>query len=472
MLVGDEDRVEVAHPEEVAREGSRIDEDPLVGDLDEDAGMTKMSDPHTSTVSLYGDDVDQLARRLGLTDAVLIGLGSMLGAGVFVAYAPAAAAAGSWLLVALALAGVVAYANAIASARLAAIYPQSGGTYVYGRERLGPFWGYLAGWAFVAGKLSSCAAMAWAIGVYVWPDQARWIAVASVVLVAAISYRGITKSAVVTRVIVAVVITVLVLASALLLGMTEAAAPPLGEAIEVGPAGVLTAAGFLFFAFAGYARIATLGEEVVEPERTIPRAIPIALGITMVLYALVAVALLRSRGAEVIATDQAPLASAVAATGLAWAEPVVRVTATLAAFGSLLGMLLGVSRTGLAMARDRNLPPGLAAVHPRHRVPHRAELAAAAVVIVLLLIGELATAISFSSICVLTYYAIANASARTLPAGTVVHRVLPVVGFAGCVVIAVFQPLTTLLTATAVLVIGAVIYALRHPHGPVEVGGR
>ena len=413
--------------------------------------------------------MDRLARRLGLRDAVVVGLGSMLGAGVFVAYAPAAAAAGSWLLVALAVAGVVAYANAIASARLAALYPQSGGTYVYGRERLGPFWGYLAGWAFVAGKLSSCAAMAWAIGVYVWPEQARWVAVLSVVVVAAVTYRGITKSAAVTRLIVIVVVGVLVLSAVLLLATTPAAAPPLGAAIEVGPAGVLTGAGFLFFAFAGYARIATLGEEVVEPERTIPRAIPIALGVAMALYALVAIALLRSRGAEVIATDPAPLASAVAATGLQWTEPVLRVTATLAAFGSLLGMLLGVSRTGLAMARDRHLPPPLAAVHPRHRVPHRAELAAAGVVVVLLLIGELTTAISFSSICVLTYYAIANASAWTLASGTALHRALPLVGLLGCLLIALFQPLTTVLTAAAVLVFGAVVYALRHPHGPVEV---
>lgn len=417
-------------------------------------------------------DVDELARRLGLRDAVVIGLGSMLGAGVFVAYAPAAAAAGSWLLLALALAALVAYANAIASARLAALYPQSGGTYVYGRERLGPFWGYLAGWAFVAGKLSSCAAMAWAIGVYVWPGQARWVAVGAVLLVATITYRGITKSALVTRVIVAIVVTVLVVVSALLLGSAPTTSAPLGGTIDVGPAGVLTAAGFLFFAFAGYARIATLGEEVLEPQRTIPRAIPIALGITMVLYAAVAVALLRSRGAEVVATDQAPLAAAVAATGWGWAEPVVRATATLAAFGSLLGMLLGVSRTGLAMARDRHLPPALAAVHLQYRVPHRAELTAAGVVVALVLIGELVTAISFSSVCVLTYYAIANASAWTLPARAAAHRVLPVLGLVGCLVLAVFQPVTTLLTAAAVLAIGAVLYALRHPHGAVDTGGR
>lgn len=409
--------------------------------------------------------VDQLARRLGLSDAVVIGLGSMIGAGVFVAYAPAANSAGAWLLLALGIAAVIAYANAIASARLAALYPQSGGTYVYGRERLGPFWGYLAGWAFVAGKLSSCAAMAWAIGVYAWPGQARWVAIAAVALVAAISYRGVTKSAAVTRVIVVVVITALVLAAVLLFVAEPAVPSGQAETVAVGPGGVLAGAGFFFFAFAGYARIATLGEEVVEPDRTIPRAIPIALGITVLLYALIALALLHSRSPAAIAADPAPLAGAVTATGLVWAEPVVRVVAILAAFGSLLGVLLGVSRTGLAMARDRHLPPALAAVHSRYHVPHRAEVAAAAVVILLLLLGELVTAISFSSICVLTYYAIANASAWTLPATTLLHRVLPVVGLAGCLLLAVFQPLGTVLTAAGVLLFGALVYALRHPHG-------
>ena len=111
----------------------------------------------------------RLARRLDLSDAVVIGLGSMIGAGVFAALGPAAGAAGSGLLIGLALAVAVAYCNATSSARLAAVYPQSGGTYVYGRERLGDFWGYLAGWGFVVGKTASCAAMALTFGAYLAP---------------------------------------------------------------------------------------------------------------------------------------------------------------------------------------------------------------------------------------------------------------------------------------------------------------
>lgn len=117
----------------------------------------------------------ELRRTLGVFDAVVIGLGSMVGAGVFAALAPAADAAGTGLLAALALAAAVAYCNAMASARLAARYPASGGTYVYGRERLGPFWGYLAGWGFVVGKTSSCAAMALTVGAYVWPGRLTWL---------------------------------------------------------------------------------------------------------------------------------------------------------------------------------------------------------------------------------------------------------------------------------------------------------
>ncbi|WP_396898926.1 APC family permease, partial [Mycolicibacterium sp.] len=150
-----------------------------------------------------------LQRRLGTVDAVIIGLGSMIGAGIFAALAPAAAAAGSGLLIGLAVAAVVAYCNATSSARLAARYPESGGTYVYGRERLGEFWGYTAGWSFVVGKTASCAAMALTVGLYVWPDWAHAVAAASVVALTVVNYAGIQKSALLTRIIVAIVLAVL-----------------------------------------------------------------------------------------------------------------------------------------------------------------------------------------------------------------------------------------------------------------------
>ncbi|WP_155765576.1 APC family permease, partial [Mycobacterium colombiense] len=233
----------------------------------------------------------ELRRSLGVFDAVVIGLGSMLGAGIFAALGPAARAAGSGLLLGLALAAVVAYCNATSSARLAACYPASGGTYVYGRKRLGDFWGYLAGWGFVTGKIASCAAMALTVGVYAWPAQAHAVAVATVVALTAVNYAGMRKSAWLTRIIVAVVLTVL--AALIVAAFTSGAAD--SEHLRLSGAtlgGVVQAAGLLFFAFAGYARIATLGEEVRDPSRTIPRAIPLALTIALAVYALVAVAAL------------------------------------------------------------------------------------------------------------------------------------------------------------------------------------
>jgi APA family basic amino acid/polyamine antiporter len=403
---------------------------------------------------------DELRRRLGVTDAVVIGLGSMIGAGVFAALAPAARAAGSGLLIGLALAAVVAYCNATSSARLAARHPASGGTYVYGRERLGAFWGYLAGWGFVVGKTASCAAMALTVGSYVWPGQAHAVAVAAVVALTALNYTGVQKSALVTRAIVAVVLAVLAAVVVAVLTSGAAEAEHLAVGGDTGFGGVLQAAGLLFFAFAGYARIATLGEEVRDPGRTIPRAVPLALGITLVVYALVAVSVLLALGPARLADATAPLSDAVRAAGAGGLEPVVRVGAAVAALGSLLALILGVSRTTLAMARDRHLPHALAAVHPRFQVPHRAELAVGLVVAVAAATADLRAAIGFSSFGVLAYYAIANASALTLtPEEGRPPRIVPVVGLAGCAVLAFALPVASVVSGAAVLAAGAAVYA-------------
>ncbi|MEZ0090914.1 APC family permease [Streptacidiphilus sp. EB129] len=410
----------------------------------------------------------RLRRRLGVADAVLIGLGAMIGAGIFAALAPAAAAAGDGLLPGLALAAGVAYCNATSSARLAARYPQSGGTYVYGRERLGDFWGYLAGWGFVVGKTASCAAMALTVGSYVWPAQAHAVAVAAVVALTAVNYAGVQKAAWLTRAIVAVVLAVLAAVVVACLTSDAVGAARLDVGAGAGFTGVLQAAGLLFFAFAGYARVATLGEEVRDPERTIPRAIPLALGITLVVYAAVSIAVLSVLGPKSLGGAAAPLAEAVRAAGVPGLVPVVRVGAAVAALGSLLALILGVSRTTLAMARDRHLPHALAAVHPRFQVPHRAELTVGAVVVVLAATADVRGAIGFSSFGVLAYYAVANSAAWTLtPDEGRPPRAVPALGLAGCLVLAFALPAASVLSGAAVLVLGAAVYGLRKRMGRV-----
>lgn len=404
----------------------------------------------------------RLARRLNTFDAVVIGLGSMIGAGVFAAFGPAAQAAGNGLLVGLAIAALVAYCNATSSAQLAALYPESGGTYVYGRRRLGPFWGFLAGWGFVIGKLASCAAMAMTFGSYAAPDLARPLAVGAVLALTAVNYLGVQKTVALTRVIVAVVLTALVVVVVAVWSGGATDASRLWPLTETSVYGVLQSAAFLFFAFAGYARLATLGEEVIEPRRTIPRAIPIALGITLVVYVAVAVSALAGAGAERIAAAKAPLAAAVEAGALAWASPVVRIGATVASLGVLLSLIVGVSRTTFAMASHRELPTFLAAVHPRYRVPHRAELMVGAIVASVTAVADLRGAIGFSSFAVLTYYAVTNAAAWTLSGEERRwSRAWAGVGLLGCVVLAFTLPLPSVLGGGALLALGALVYGIR-----------
>ncbi|MFF4464570.1 APC family permease [Streptomyces mirabilis] len=402
----------------------------------------------------------ELRRTLGVGDAVVIGLGSMVGAGIFAALGPAARAAGSGLLLGLAVAAVVAYCNAMSSARLAALYPASGGTYVYGRERLGAFWGYLAGWSFIVGKTASCAAMALTVGAYVWPGQAHAVAVGAVVALTAVNYGGMRKSARLTRVIVSVVLAVLASVVVVCLRSDASDAGRLDVGVSGGAGGVLQAAGLLFFAFAGYARIATLGEEVRDPARTIPRAIPTALGVALVVYAAVAVAVLSVLGPEGLGRASAPLVDAVRTAGVPGLVPVVRVGAAVAALGSLLALILGVSRTTLAMARDGHLPGALADVHPRFQVPHRAELAVGAVVAALAATVDVRGAIGFSSFGVLAYYAVANASAWTLSSAPAT-RLVPVVGLVGCVTLAFALPALSVVVGAAVLGVGVAAYGVR-----------
>jgi len=402
--------------------------------------------------------VSTLERRLGTTDAVVLGLGSMLGAGIFVVFAPATdLAGGPGLLVALLVAGLVAFCNAASSARLAARYPESGGTYVYGRERLSPFAGFLAGWGFVVGKTASCAAMALTIGAYAAPDHARPIAVAAAVALTVVNLLGVSKTARVTRILVAV--TLLVLATVVATGLVggEPDLRLLGE--WSGVRGILGAAGLLFFAFAGYARVATLGEEVREPARTIPRAIFTALSIVLLVYLLIGVTALAVLGPDRLAHSAAPLAEVVSVAGAPALAGLVRAGAVVAVTGVLLALLAGVARTTLAMARRRDLPGALAAVHEKYRVPHRAEIAVGTAVVLIVALGDVRGAIGFSSCTVLVYYAIANASAYTLPGRG--GRLVAAVGLVGCLVLAFSLPVASVITGFAVLALGALWYAVR-----------
>jgi len=408
-------------------------------------------------VSTDGAPGSALERRLGPFDAAVIGVGSMVGAGVFAAIGPAAESAGSWLVLGLAVAAFVAFCNAVASAQLAAQYPLSGGTYVYGREQLGPWWGFAAGWCFVTGKTASCAAMALTFGAYVAPGSGvvrRLLGILAVVALTAVALRGIERTAQLTRWLVALSVGVLVLTVAILStsGETDTGGLTVGEPDAYG---VLQAAGLLFFAFAGYARIATLAEEVRDPARTIPRAIVTALAAVLLLYLAVAVSALLVAGPDALAVSSAPLRTAVELAGADWAKPLVTAGAVVASLGALLALLAGVARTALAMGRNRDLPSRLAAVDPGRSVPVVAQIAVAAVVMLLVATIDLRGMLGFSSFGVLLYYAVANASAWTQEdRARRWPRALQAAGLAGCLTLVVTLPPVSVVAGLAVLAVG------------------
>ncbi|MGV8871790.1 MAG: APC family permease [Rhodococcus sp. (in: high G+C Gram-positive bacteria)] len=411
-----------------------------------------------------------LARRLGLFDAIAIGVGSMVGAGVFASFAPASAAAGADLLIGLAIAAVVAFCNATSSAQLAAQYPTSGGTYVYGREQLGEWPGFVAGWSFVIGKTASSAAMALVFAAYVAPaGYTELVAVLAITALTAVNYFGITRTAKLTKILVAAVLAILVVA--VVLGFTGPSGPNVdgfGSFTDGGWYGILQSAGLLFFAFAGYARIATLGEEVAAPERTIPRAIVTALGIALLVYAAVALTLLSVLGPDLLASSSAPLVDLVVTSGYSWASPLMRIGAALAALGALLALIAGIGRTSLAMARHHDLPSYLTAVHPRYSVPHRAEITLAAIVCVLVLVVDLRGVIGFSSFGVLLYYLVANLSACTQDSRHRRYpRALQIVGSAGCLVLIATLPVSSIAVGAVVVAIG-VVYRLVRVHRSLD----
>lgn len=405
---------------------------------------------------------ESVQRRLGTTDAVVLGLAAMLGTGVFAVWGPAAAAAGPWLLVAVVLAAVVATCNAGSTSDLAVAHPESGGGYVYGRERLAPGAGRLAGVAFLAGKTSSAAAAAGVFGSYVLPSQPVVAAVVVILVVTGLNTAGVRWTATSAYALVGGTLAVLalVVVSGLLGAGDDAAvvaAVPTEEVPEPvagGPLGAFTAAGLLFFAFAGYARIATLGEEVRDPSRTLRRAIEVALAIALVTYLLVGISLIIGLGIDRLATETTPLVTLVDTGPSPSLGVLVRVGAAVAAGSALLSVLVGVSRTGLAMARRDELPAALAVIG-RRGTPWRADLAGGAVAAVVAVLAGPAAAIALSACSVLVYYAVINLAALRLRPD---ERRWPMwtswTGFVLCLALAALLPVLQVLMTVVVLGIG------------------
>ncbi|AVG23499.1 basic amino acid/polyamine antiporter [Pontimonas salivibrio] len=392
-----------------------------------------------------------LERRLGVTGSIAIGVAAMVGAGVFFVWAPAWDLAGEWMLVSLALATIVATLNGLVTTQLAIRVPTSGGIYSYGRAYRGEFVGFVAGWLFITGKTASAAAIALIAATYVLPDQPRGLAVAFIVAFSAVVISGIRATATLSIGIVAVVVG----------GLVFLAVPAIaseGVSITFGSLpgwGVLSAAGLMFFSFAGYARMATLGEEVRDPVRTLPRAIIGALVIVLTLYALLALALIPTFAANGV--SPAPLTALVSGDAM-W---LVGLLALVASLGSLLAILAGLSRTSLQMARHRDLPGALAHLSPATKGPLFSELAVAAGAITLVLVTDPLWLVGLSGTGVLSYYAIGHYSALAQPrAERFLPPVVPILGLVLCLVLVVSLPVASLIAGVSWTLLGVLWFVI------------
>lgn len=418
----------------------------------------------------------RLRRELGLGGATMMGLGSMVGTGVFVSIGIAAGVAGPAVILAIALAALVATANALSSAQLAASHAVSGGTYEYGYKYLNPALGFTAGWMFLCAKTASAATAALGFGGYLLRllgadmNWMPWLAVGAVALFTVLVLSGIRRSSWMNIAIVSV--TLLALGSFILFGLPRAIdagaanLTPILPADETGGTqGFLYATALMFVAYTGYARIATLGEEVTEPRRTIPRAIVVTLVLTAILYILVAFVAIGSVGAERFANapgaQATPLELAARAMEVPLLANLVAIGAVTAMLGVLLNLIIGLSRVVLAMGRQGDIPPLFARVSGEGTAPSAAAVAVGIVVAALASIGSVETTWAFSAFTVLIYYAITNLAALRLPRD---QRLFPawvaVAGLAACLFLAFWVPVTIWAAGLGLIIAGLAWKAL------------
>ncbi len=383
-------------------------------------------------------------QKLSLIDAVFIGLAAMLGAGVFVVFGPAASYAGAALPLAILIAAIVAYLNAGSVAQLAKAVTRSGGGYSYARVYISKNFSFLAGSAFLVGKIGSSAAIALTVATYLTPDHVVLTAIGAVVVMTAINLAGINRTALGSKVLATITIAFL-----LTLVIAGFALPAAAAQLETGsPIGILSAAALFFFAFAGYARVATLGGEVQNSDRNVARAIWISFAIVLAIYLTLSLILTEKLGSN-LAFTVTPLADLAAKTFLG--GEFVWIFAALAGLGSLLALLAGMSRTAAEMALDLELPKPFAK-RLSNNAPVVAEFTIAGLVIVLVSTGGILLSLGISSFAVLLYYAITNFAAFRQPsADTTRPKALSLLGLALCFLLALSVPIEGLVAGAGLL---------------------
>jgi basic amino acid/polyamine antiporter, APA family len=411
----------------------------------------------------------ELIRSLTLKDAVGVGLGAIIGAGIFVVTGVAAGVAGPAFIIGLLVAGLVAAFNGLSSAQLAAVYPHSGGTYEYGYRLLGPWWGFAAGWMFLISKISAAGVVAIGFGSYfhqLFPfGSPRMYSVIAVVLLTAANYFGIKKAGYLNLAIVG--ITLLSLLYLIISGIPYMRVDNFQPFAPYGFTGIAEATAILFFAFTGYARIATLAEEVKDPETTIPKAVIITIVTALLLYLTISVVAVGVIGDDKMAFSKSPLQVMAASLYSPGIKLTITIGASTAMLGVLLSQILGISRMMLAMGRRHDLPPFFQEVHAKHRVPYVGILVTGGIILMLTLFGNFDFILRAAAFTILLYYTVTNIAALKQPRKEQIYgRTVPYCGLIGCLALSVSLPSNVIVSGLFLLMIGFLIqYILRKAYG-------
>ena len=410
-------------------------------------------------------DETELLRTLTLKDAVAVGLGAIIGAGIFVVTGIAAGVSGPAFLIGLFIAGIIASFNALSSAQLASVYPHSGGTYEYGYILINPAFGFSAGWMFLISKLAAAGVVAIGFGSYF--NQLIPIAtpitysVLAIVILTFANYFGIRKAGILN--IVIVTITLLSLLYLFFSGLPEIKPVNFKPFAPFGISGIAEASALLFFAFTGYARIATLAEEVREPKKTIPKAIIITIVTAIILYAAISIVAIGVVGTENMSRSISPLQVVADALTTPAVSIITTIGASTAMLGVLLSQVLGISRMMLAMGRRNDLPPVFQKIHKRYRVPHIGIFITGSIILLLSLFGSFEFIVQAATFTILLYYSITNIAALRQPQkDQMFSKLIPIGGLAGCLVMSVSLPVNVIFSGIGLLLIGFICRFILH----------
>lgn len=405
----------------------------------------------------------RLKREIGLFGASALGIGAIVGSGIFIVTGIVAGLAGPAMILSILIAGVIAVFSAMSVAELSAYLPEEGGTYSFARKLISPFTGYIAGWIWVFSNIFVGAAVSLGFAQYfvtIFPEvPVKVIAVIICIAFLVVNYVGVKESTLINNILVTLKVLILLFFISFALGYFKPG--NFTPFAPTGPMGIFMGAALIFFAYTGFARVTIMAEEVRNPEHTIPRSIYIALGVSTLLYILVSLTATGLVGTAALSHSMSPLAAAISSAGNPAATFIVSIGAMIATASVLLTTIMGVSRIVFAMGRSNDLPSFASRLHPRFSTPHYAIWLTGAFMVAAILFADLSLVITVSTFAMLIYYLIANAAAMQIPARERRYPgVIPVIGVVTCIGLMAFLGQTAWIIGLAGLGIGIVIYIL------------